>query len=152
MYITDQILKFCFFLVLSNGCGSNSPLTPSARISALNIVSDLLRKVGVSHSFSERQHTFNIDANPASLLTQSLRLYYKRYVERVSHLSPGQLSHCLSAFVSLRLWSLSLRPAGTLPRNRGLGRFMPMRMEMSSTATRQSSPSHSTRRTLTKRE
>lgn len=36
--------------VLSNGYGSNSPLTPSARISALNIVSDLLRKVGVSQS------------------------------------------------------------------------------------------------------
>lgn len=35
--------------MLSNGYGSNSPLTPSARISALNIVSDLLRKVGVSH-------------------------------------------------------------------------------------------------------
>lgn len=42
--------KNFFFLntVLSNGYGSNSPLTPSARISALNIVSDLLRKVGVS--------------------------------------------------------------------------------------------------------
>ncbi|XP_029934471.1 nuclear distribution protein nudE-like 1-A isoform X4 [Myripristis murdjan] len=36
--------------VLSNGCGSNSPLTPSARISALNIVSDLLRKVGALES------------------------------------------------------------------------------------------------------
>lgn len=33
---------------LSMTYGSNSPLTPSARISALNIVSDLLRKVGVS--------------------------------------------------------------------------------------------------------
>nr|XP_057922075.1 nuclear distribution protein nudE-like 1-B [Doryrhamphus excisus] len=30
--------------------GTNSPLTPSARISALNIVSDLLRKVGVLES------------------------------------------------------------------------------------------------------
>ncbi|KAM6951619.1 nuclear distribution protein nudE-like 1-A isoform 2-T2 [Aplochiton taeniatus] len=36
--------------VLSNGCGNNSPLTPSARISALNIVSDLLRKVGALES------------------------------------------------------------------------------------------------------
>ncbi|XP_029383369.1 nuclear distribution protein nudE-like 1-A isoform X2 [Echeneis naucrates] len=36
--------------VLSNGNGSNSPLTPSARISALNIVSDLLRKVGALES------------------------------------------------------------------------------------------------------
>ncbi|XP_020773934.1 nuclear distribution protein nudE-like 1-A isoform X1 [Boleophthalmus pectinirostris] len=35
---------------LSNGYGSNSPLTPSARISALNIVSDLLRKVGALES------------------------------------------------------------------------------------------------------
>ncbi|XP_061563995.1 nuclear distribution protein nudE-like 1-A isoform X2 [Cololabis saira] len=32
--------------VLCNSYSSNSPLTPSARISALNIVSDLLRKVG----------------------------------------------------------------------------------------------------------
>ncbi|XP_006793264.1 nuclear distribution protein nudE-like 1-A isoform X1 [Neolamprologus brichardi] len=37
-------------VVLSNGYGSNSPLTPSARISALNIVSDLLRKVGALES------------------------------------------------------------------------------------------------------
>ncbi|XP_075891073.1 nuclear distribution protein nudE-like 1-B isoform X2 [Nelusetta ayraudi] len=36
--------------VLSNGYGSNPPLTPSARISALNIVSDLLRKVGALES------------------------------------------------------------------------------------------------------
>ncbi|XP_054898787.1 nuclear distribution protein nudE-like 1-A isoform X4 [Poeciliopsis prolifica] len=36
--------------VLSNGYGSNCPLTPSARISALNIVSDLLRKVGALES------------------------------------------------------------------------------------------------------
>ncbi|XP_067344393.1 nuclear distribution protein nudE-like 1-A isoform X5 [Channa argus] len=36
--------------VLSNGYGNNSPLTPSARISALNIVSDLLRKVGALES------------------------------------------------------------------------------------------------------
>ena len=35
---------------LHTGYGS-SPLTPSARISALNIVGDLLRKVGVSCSF-----------------------------------------------------------------------------------------------------
>ncbi|CAL8301121.1 unnamed protein product [Lota lota] len=35
---------------LSNGCGSNSPLTPSARLSALNIVGDLLRKVGALES------------------------------------------------------------------------------------------------------
>ncbi|KAF4092738.1 hypothetical protein AMELA_G00024730 [Ameiurus melas] len=35
--------------VLTTGCG-NSPLTPSARISALNIVGDLLRKVGALES------------------------------------------------------------------------------------------------------
>ncbi|XP_028674415.1 nuclear distribution protein nudE-like 1-B isoform X2 [Erpetoichthys calabaricus] len=35
--------------VIPNGCGS-SPLTPSARISALNIVGDLLRKVGALES------------------------------------------------------------------------------------------------------
>ncbi|XP_012986707.1 nuclear distribution protein nudE-like 1-B isoform X1 [Esox lucius] len=37
--------------VLTNGCGpGGSPLTPSARISALNIVGDLLRKVGALES------------------------------------------------------------------------------------------------------
>ncbi|KAJ8283476.1 hypothetical protein COCON_G00023260 [Conger conger] len=36
--------------VLANGCGGGSPLTPSARISALNIVGDLLRKVGALES------------------------------------------------------------------------------------------------------
>ncbi|KAL0993539.1 hypothetical protein UPYG_G00109420 [Umbra pygmaea] len=37
--------------VLTNGCGpSGLPLTPSARISALNIVGDLLRKVGALES------------------------------------------------------------------------------------------------------
>ncbi|KAM9831992.1 nuclear distribution protein nudE-like 1-A [Neosynchiropus ocellatus] len=35
---------------LANTFGSSSPLTPSARISALNIVSDLLRKVGALES------------------------------------------------------------------------------------------------------
>lgn len=35
-----------FFTAIPNGFGT-SPLTPSARISALNIVGDLLRKVGV---------------------------------------------------------------------------------------------------------
>uniref|UniRef100_A0A8C7K673 NudE neurodevelopment protein 1 like 1 n=1 Tax=Oncorhynchus kisutch TaxID=8019 RepID=A0A8C7K673_ONCKI len=37
--------------LLTNGCGpGGSPLTPSARISALNIVGDLLRKVGALES------------------------------------------------------------------------------------------------------
>lgn len=46
---SNEFFHFFFtVIVLSNGYGSNCPLTPSARISALNIVSDLLRKVGVS--------------------------------------------------------------------------------------------------------
>ncbi|XP_041938674.1 nuclear distribution protein nudE-like 1-A isoform X1 [Alosa alosa] len=36
--------------VLSNGCSNSSALTPSARITALNIVGDLLRKVGALES------------------------------------------------------------------------------------------------------
>ena len=36
---------------LSRTNSSSNPMTPSARISALNIVSDLLRKVGVSRKF-----------------------------------------------------------------------------------------------------
>ncbi|XP_054615577.1 nuclear distribution protein nudE-like 1-B isoform X3 [Dunckerocampus dactyliophorus] len=39
----------CVFSALTNGCG-NSSLTPSGRISALNIVGDLLRKVGALES------------------------------------------------------------------------------------------------------
>ncbi|KAF3846272.1 hypothetical protein F7725_003350, partial [Dissostichus mawsoni] len=39
---------------LSNGCNGNSSLTPSARISALNIVGDLLRKVGNTDVLSNR--------------------------------------------------------------------------------------------------
>lgn len=46
-YLYLMLAFLCLFiLVLTNACG-NSPLTPSARISALNIVGDLLRKVGV---------------------------------------------------------------------------------------------------------
>lgn len=41
---------FASSTVLPNGCGSNSSLTPLARITALNIVSDLLRKVGALES------------------------------------------------------------------------------------------------------
>ena len=53
MFISDAICCVynlndlsLFFSVLSHTGGT--PLTPSARISALNIVGDLLRKVGVS--------------------------------------------------------------------------------------------------------
>jgi hypothetical protein len=37
-----------FVAVQQAGGGQNIPLTPPARISAINIVGDLLRKVGVS--------------------------------------------------------------------------------------------------------
>lgn len=37
-----------FVTVQQSGGGQNIPLTPPARISAMNIVGDLLRKVGVS--------------------------------------------------------------------------------------------------------
>ena len=43
------IVVFCFPGIPTMNGGT--PLTPSARISALNIVGDLLRKVGVSISF-----------------------------------------------------------------------------------------------------
>lgn len=57
---SDWSFSFSFSCsVLSNGYGGNSALTPSARISALNIVSDLLRKVGVSHSVSDSQNMEN---------------------------------------------------------------------------------------------
>lgn len=44
-------IGLCACAALTNGCG-NSSLTPSARISALNIVGDLLRKVGVDIPFN----------------------------------------------------------------------------------------------------
>ena len=52
MKFTDLYTQtgLCAFAALTNGCG-NSSLTPSARISALNIVGDLLRKVGVGVKF-----------------------------------------------------------------------------------------------------
>uniref|UniRef100_A0A3Q2XQJ9 NudE neurodevelopment protein 1-like 1a n=1 Tax=Hippocampus comes TaxID=109280 RepID=A0A3Q2XQJ9_HIPCM len=79
-------------LPLSKGLStSNSPLTPSARISALNIVSDLLRKVGVleaklaaCRNLAKEQHakkTYALDngnilnAN-SSAYSQSLHITY----------------------------------------------------------------------------
>ena len=41
---------YCFLVM--NAASGQTPLTPSARISALNIVGDLLRKVGVSKQFA----------------------------------------------------------------------------------------------------
>lgn len=53
-------LTFSFSVAIPNGFGA-SPLTPSARISALNIVGDLLRKVGVSSQlFSPRYLTATV--------------------------------------------------------------------------------------------
>jgi len=113
--------------VLSNGYGSNSPLTPSARISALNIVSDLLRKVGVSYSFS-----------PFQLLCLPFVAVFPR--------------HLLCRLSLHRLWSQSSLPAGTSPRTRKPGRRM-----LSTTATcwMQTQPAtrrRSIRHILTKRE
>ncbi|GAA6214630.1 nuclear distribution protein nudE-like 1-A isoform X1 [Lates japonicus] len=93
--------------VLSNGYGSNSPLTPSARISALNIVSDLLRKVGALESklaacrnFAKDQkarkaYTLDnsnaLNANTANY-PQSLHTSYFDKARTVNGLEPGALT------------------------------------------------------------
>ncbi|XP_071368115.1 nuclear distribution protein nudE-like 1-A isoform X1 [Centroberyx affinis] len=93
--------------VLSNGCGSNSPLTPSARISALNIVSDLLRKVGALESklaacrnFAKDQKARKayaiengnlINGNTAKF-SQSLHTSYFDKARTVNGLEPGSLT------------------------------------------------------------
>lgn len=90
--------------VLPNGYGSNSPLTPSARISALNIVSDLLRKVGVLESklaacrnFAKDQKArkaFSLDnsnALNANSYTQALHTSYFDKARTVT-LEPGTLT------------------------------------------------------------
>ncbi|XP_029934468.1 nuclear distribution protein nudE-like 1-A isoform X1 [Myripristis murdjan] len=93
--------------VLSNGCGSNSPLTPSARISALNIVSDLLRKVGALESklaacrnFAKDQKARKayaidngnvINGNTANF-NQSLHTSYFDKARAVNGLEPGSLT------------------------------------------------------------
>lgn len=46
---TRTINIIMFSGIPSSVTGTGSPLTPSARIHALNIVGDLLRKVGVSN-------------------------------------------------------------------------------------------------------
>lgn len=48
-HVFAQLTWFLSFAGLANS-STNAALTPSARISALNIVGDLLRKVGVSKS------------------------------------------------------------------------------------------------------
>nr|XP_046233572.1 nuclear distribution protein nudE-like 1-A isoform X3 [Scatophagus argus] len=93
--------------VLSNGYGSNSPLTPSARISALNIVSDLLRKVGALESklaacrnFAKDQRARKayaldngnvLNANTANY-SQSLHTSYFDKARTVNGLKPGNLT------------------------------------------------------------
>uniref|UniRef100_A0A3B4ZIW3 Nuclear distribution protein nudE-like 1-A n=1 Tax=Stegastes partitus TaxID=144197 RepID=A0A3B4ZIW3_9TELE len=94
--------------VLSNGFGSNSPLTPSARISALNIVSDLLRKVGALESklaacrnFAKDQKArkaFALDnsnalnANTANYNSQALHTSYFDKARTVNRLEPSNLT------------------------------------------------------------
>ena len=60
-----------------NGGVGNTPLTPSARISALNIVGDLLRKVGVS-----LQHDWNKQVLNFSKIQYNSVLYGVIYNEQ----------------------------------------------------------------------
>ncbi|KAK5851230.1 hypothetical protein PBY51_002039 [Eleginops maclovinus] len=92
---------------LSNGFGNNTPLTPSARISALNIVSDLLRKVGALESklaacrnFAKDQKarkTYTLDngnvlnGNTANY-SQSLHTSYFDKARTANGLKPGTLT------------------------------------------------------------
>ncbi|XP_061561347.1 nuclear distribution protein nudE-like 1-B isoform X3 [Phycodurus eques] len=92
---------------LSTGYASNSPLTPSARISALNIVSDLLRKVGVLEAKlaacrnlakeQQAKKTYALDngnilnAN-SSAYSQSLHITYLDKARGASSLDPGTLT------------------------------------------------------------
>ncbi|XP_035468888.2 nuclear distribution protein nudE-like 1-A isoform X1 [Scophthalmus maximus] len=90
--------------VLPNGFGSNSPLTPSARISALNIVSDLLRKVGALESklaacrnFAKDQKArkaFALDNSNAlnANYSQSLHTSYFDKARSGNGLQPGALT------------------------------------------------------------
>ncbi|XP_037133288.1 nuclear distribution protein nudE-like 1-A isoform X3 [Syngnathus acus] len=95
---------------LSKGLGtsytSHSPLTPSARISALNIVSDLLRKVGVLEAklaacrnlAKEQQAKKNYALDNGNILnansaySQSLRITYLDKARGASSLDPGTLT------------------------------------------------------------
>ncbi|XP_077406870.1 nuclear distribution protein nudE-like 1-A [Vanacampus margaritifer] len=93
---------------LSTGYASNSPLTPSARISALNIVSDLLRKVGVLEAklaacrnlAKEQQAKKNYALDNGNILnannsaySQSLHITYLDKASRgASSLDPGTLT------------------------------------------------------------
>ncbi|XP_037133286.1 nuclear distribution protein nudE-like 1-A isoform X1 [Syngnathus acus] len=98
--------------LLADGTGlgtsytSHSPLTPSARISALNIVSDLLRKVGVLEAklaacrnlAKEQQAKKNYALDNGNILnansaySQSLRITYLDKARGASSLDPGTLT------------------------------------------------------------
>ncbi|TWW82111.1 nuclear distribution protein nudE-like 1-A [Takifugu flavidus] len=92
---------------LSIAYSSNSPLTPSARISALNIVSDLLRKVGALESklaacrnFSKDQRArkaFALDNSNvlnANTTSQTFQSFHTSYFEKTATngLKPGALT------------------------------------------------------------
>ncbi|XP_077360058.1 nuclear distribution protein nudE-like 1-A isoform X2 [Festucalex cinctus] len=103
---------------LSTSYASNSPLTPSARISALNIVSDLLRKVGVLEAklaacrnlAKEQQAKKNYALDNGNILnannsaySQSLHITYLDKVRGASSLDPGTLT------------AITVPPAASLP-------------------------------------
>ncbi|XP_013870238.1 nuclear distribution protein nudE-like 1-A isoform X2 [Austrofundulus limnaeus] len=86
--------------VLSNGYSSNSPLTPSARISALNIVSDLLQKVGALESklaacrnFAKDQKSRKSFALDNSNVLNANTTFHTSYFDKatVTRLEPGSL-------------------------------------------------------------
>uniref|UniRef100_A0A3Q3JP82 NUDE domain-containing protein n=1 Tax=Monopterus albus TaxID=43700 RepID=A0A3Q3JP82_MONAL len=130
--------------VLPNGYGSNSPLTPSARISALNIVSDLLRKVGVSHSVSIPVFLYQVSC--------SLPLHHKLYLGSPCCSAAKEKQHHLLFMSPHRLWSLNSLLAGTLPRTRKPGRRVLSTTAMRSTQTQPSTRSCYIHRILTKRK
>lgn len=83
----------CSFPVSGMPPSSNgtTPLTPSARISALNIVGDLLRKVGVSMDghFSRAipsvlSHSFSIILAQEKALNLFLKKYISNFLKRTS--------------------------------------------------------------------
>ncbi|XP_056310226.1 LOW QUALITY PROTEIN: nuclear distribution protein nudE-like 1-B [Danio aesculapii] len=117
---------------LTNGCGNGSPLTPSARISALNIVGDLLRKVGGNSSMlqscalesklaacrnfakdqaARKNYTTgngNLINSNATKFSHSLHTTYLTRRKTMNGLDPGALS---AAIASPR----AVSPPGLLP-------------------------------------
>ncbi|XP_069016167.1 LOW QUALITY PROTEIN: nuclear distribution protein nudE-like 1-A [Embiotoca jacksoni] len=116
--------------VLSNGFGSNSPLTPSARISALNIVSDLLRKVGALESklaacrnFAKDQKArkaFALDNSNALNANYSQALhtsYFDKATEVVtfSCVNSGHCSRTMKGRDTATLTAITAPPAASSP-------------------------------------